>query len=344
LLDIEEADIADVLTFGKAALDCYHNSPSLAFAALQLKEGEKARELLSKSMTRLPWLFVRLFQDLNLDVPPSIWGAQPRTDAEELFTSIYIQQAKHFWDTTEATTLLVEIAHTISKVNVNRLPRVEDYTMSLDVVRFVYLEDSEGLRRFLPSDLLHKSNNSDSDPIPPDDNIFSYEVQRQALERPEDDEGFGDGFTNPLAALRRLLPNFRAEIEHVAGENIEGREEMERVLDAPFVVGSVHDSEDPRRETLGVGVVNSLFRLVWGGRSDRNHPPYEEEEYENEDEDDEDGYTEDEIPGLVDWDDELQRFVDGREEMAEDTDDDAPPLVSLEADEETDDEMPPLVD
>jgi len=344
LLDIEEADMVDGPALGKVTWDRYHNSPSLAFAALQLKEGKKARELLSKSMKRLPWLYVRLFQDLNLDIPPSIWGAQPRTDAEELFTSIYIQQAKHFWDTTEATALLMEIAHTISKVDLSQIPRVEDDKMDLDVVRFVYLDDSEGLRRLLPSALLHKSNNSDSDPIPPDNNIFSYEVQRQALERPEDRGGFGDGYTNPLAALRRLLPNFRAEIEHVAGDDMD-REEMERQLEA-HIGGPGHEGEPSRRDTLGV--VNSLFRLLWGERSDRNPTPYDMNEEQYEDEEDEDELSDDGMPGLVDWDDEVQRFVDAREEVDEETDDDLPDLVSMEDAreevEETDDEMPPLVD
>jgi hypothetical protein len=62
-----------------------HITPSLAIAAMQLKEPVKCRELLADSMNKVPWLFFRLFKELDLDAPRSIWGIEPRTDSETLF-------------------------------------------------------------------------------------------------------------------------------------------------------------------------------------------------------------------------------------------------------------------
>jgi hypothetical protein len=184
----------------------YHIAPSLAFAALQLRDGKRSRELLAKSMQRLPWFFTRLFQDLNLDVPPSIWGITPRTSPEDLYTSLCIKYTKALWDTPEATALLMEIAHTIARVDAPSIPTVKD--MTLDVVRFVYLDNTPELMAMVPSSLLHRSNNSDSDPIPPDESVISYDSQRIPLQQ-RDEFGAGmNDYNDPFAALQRFMPPF----------------------------------------------------------------------------------------------------------------------------------------
>ena len=182
----------------------YHTSPSLAFAALQLREGAKCRELLSDSMNRVPWLFFRLFKELDLDAPPSVWGVEPRTDAETLFTEIYVLQTKDLWNTPEATSLLMEVAHTIPKVDLSKIPTVDNSEMTLDVVRFVYVENIPAVMALAPSHLLHRSNNSDADPLPPDTNIFSYDSQRGAL---QESRGMGGDYNNPFAAIGQFLPD-----------------------------------------------------------------------------------------------------------------------------------------
>jgi len=184
----------------------YHNTPSVAFAALQMKDGPKARELLSKSMQELPWLFTRLFSEINLDAPPSIWGIQPRTDAEDLFTDLYIQQTKDLWNTPEATAILMEIAHTIPKVNVTQIPPLSDQAMTLSVVRAIYLDNTPGLMAKLPSSLLHRDNNSDADPIPPDNSIYSYDTKPFAVDEDQQDGDEPIGPQHIFARLARLFP------------------------------------------------------------------------------------------------------------------------------------------
>jgi hypothetical protein len=180
--------------------------PSFVLAALQLKDGARSRSLLQQSMEQVPWLFCRLFKELGLETPPSIWGKEARTEAETLFTELYVLQAHDLWNTPEATSLLMEIAHTLDKIDVSSLPILSNEAMTLDVVRFVYLDNRPALMALAPSHLLHRSNNSDADPLPPDTNAISYAGQQMHLERSEG--GATDGYDDPIAALARLIPNF----------------------------------------------------------------------------------------------------------------------------------------
>jgi len=186
-----------------------HITPSLALAAIQLKDGANARRYLRESMTILPWLFASLFSALNLDAPPSIWGIQARSESEKLFTELYISQCKDLWNTPEATSLLMEVAHIIPPIKADEIAVLSNDEMTLDVVRFIYLDNNPALMRLVPSALLHRENNSDSDPLPPYENTFSYPSQRLVIERGNTGQaGFNRGFDNPLAAIARLFPGF----------------------------------------------------------------------------------------------------------------------------------------
>ncbi|KAA8571426.1 hypothetical protein MFRU_026g00390 [Monilinia fructicola] len=181
--------------------------PSFALAAQQLKDGAKCRSILSDSMGQVPWLFCRLFKELDLDAPPSIWGMEPPTASDTFFTELYVLQAKDLWNTPESTALLVEVAETIEKPDLSQTPLLSDLKeMSLDIVRFVYLDNRRELMSLVPSNLLHRSNNSDSDPLPPYNSIISYKAQERNLETREEIEP--DEFNDPLAALARLFPGF----------------------------------------------------------------------------------------------------------------------------------------
>ncbi|KAG0645787.1 Ribosome quality control complex subunit 1 [Hyphodiscus hymeniophilus] len=275
----------------------YHTSPSLAFAALQLRDGPKCRKLLSDSMNKVPWLFFRLFKELDLDAPPSIWGLEPRTDAETLFTELYVVQTKDLWNSPEATALLMEIAHTIPKVDLSKIPIVSNSEMTLDVVRFIYLDNSPALMAMAPSNLLHRSNNSDADPLPPDHNVYSYDTQRTQL---EGSRSMGGDYNNPLAALRRLLPGFPARPNHLeipgqAGEDDGGYNDgADRELE---------DMMDEAREVLGNspprGFLQRILTSMFGGGGN----DLDEDTEEATD-------TDDDMPGLEimdgegDWQDE----------------------------------------
>lgn len=228
-----------------------HVSPSLALAAMQLREAVRARSLLKQSIQKLPWLFCRLFQELNLDnPPPSIWGAEPRTDAENLFSEIYIRQTKDLWNAPEATALLVEVAHASDKLNYHDLPKLDNKHITLDVARFVYLDNTPSLMALVPSQLLHRSNNSDSDPLPPDRNIFSWDSQRMFISRDGNSRGmdraFGDHF-DPIAALRALVPglgNINAGDGEQGIRDNELREFLETEINRQGATAAAPNSDD----------------------------------------------------------------------------------------------------
>jgi len=300
-----------------ASYTMFHNTPSLALAALQLKEGVRARELLSQSMQGLPWLFVRLFSDLNLDSPPSIWGHQPRTDAENLFTSLYVQQTKDLWNTTEGTALLMEIAHTISKTDIRSIPPVSNQEMNLDIVRFIYLDNTPALMALVPSHLLHRSDNSDSDPIPPNHSTYSYQLEESILEGRDNSQGIGGDFDDPMAALGRIIFRRRAE----AGEDSD--DQLEDII-RNGVRGPGVDSEDGNEVPHPPSIASRLLNYIFSSPTRRDH---DMEDEEDEDEVTEEEYTDtDEMPDLVPFEHRFEHAERAAESEAE-TDDELPDLV-----------------
>lgn len=252
-----------------------HVTPSLALAAIQLKDGAKARQYLRESMTSLPWLFAALFSALNLDAPPSIWGVQTRSDSEKLFTELYISQCKELWNTPEATSLLMEVAHTIPPVKADSLAVLGNDEMTLDVVRFIYLDNNPALMRLVPSNLLHRENNSDSDPLPPYNNTYSYVSQRGVIERGNTGQaGFNRDFDNPLAAIARLIPGL-GRVQEGDGEravrtdNDVDREQLRRQLEE-VVSGAGAEGQDGEQRMPRSVAQTLLDMLGWGRGGNEN--------------------------------------------------------------------------
>jgi len=351
LLDFADSGIAKLWSPKNPELcpALLHTSPSLAFAAMQLKDGAKARKLLEESMQKVPWLFCRLLKELNLDAPPSIWGIVGRTDAEQLFSEIYVLQTKDLWNTPEATSLLMEIAHAIPKVDVSKIPKVDNAEMTLDVVRFVYLDNTPALMALAPSRLLHQSNNSDSDPLPPEKNIYSYELQKQVLEGDGRWSNPEDGFHDPLEAIRRLLPGF-ADLGF-GGEGDGGvprdfeqlrrdYDEMMRNRALARGEGGEGENEDDEAESTGPsgpGVLSRLMGFLLGSRPiylEGTDTEEDEDEWGDDDDDDEDDDEDDdsdELPDLLDnSDDELPGLGGGDDSDS----DEMPGLVENSSDDE----------
>jgi hypothetical protein len=294
LLDLFESDLIkeweDADDKGGAQI-LSHFRPSLAIAAMSLKEGNQSRKFLTESMQTVPWLFCRLFKELNLDAPPSIWGIEARSDSETLFTEIYVRQAKDLWNTPEATALLMEIAHTIPKVDIASVPVLDNSTMTLDVVRFVYLDNTPTLMALAPSKLLHRSNNSDADPLPPDVNTFSYETQKRALRGGDGEDDLGGDFFNPLAALARLLPSLRQP----GGEEVDiDDEEIRRELERAVANDESQGPPDGNGGAAPVSLVRWLGSMLWGSQDNDDEDEWTEDEGT-----DTDGATDEEMPDLV---------------------------------------------
>ncbi|KAI9735763.1 MAG: hypothetical protein M1818_006372 [Claussenomyces sp. TS43310] len=265
-----------------------YTKPSLALAAMHLKQGAECRRFLGDSIRDVPWLFCKLFQELGLDSPPpSIWGTEPRTDAEVLFTELYVRQTKDLWNTPEATALLMEVAHATKKLPDDEPNKADNNKITLNVARFVYLDNTPALMAMVPSHLMHRVPNSDSDPLPPYENIFSWDSQRQAFAprnfQPSD--MFGD-HVDPFQALRRLIPGWTGtdpEVdERAIGEVVlrEGMEDPHEAEGNELEGGPEENASHPR----GIDFMNRLHALFFGRADER---PAETEDADSTEESDE---------------------------------------------------------
>ncbi|KAF1344070.1 transcriptional repressor TCF25-domain-containing protein [Delphinella strobiligena] len=140
-------------------------------ALVQIGEEGKGKQALFTALAKFPFVVARLFQELNLDPPPAVWGKQPRTDSEKLHTELYATRAKDIWNTPEASHLLAEV----SSAMITQMPEqpVVDKQITLDEARHVLMSDIPALISHLPRSITTKVTSS-SDPLPPDDDLTSY--------------------------------------------------------------------------------------------------------------------------------------------------------------------------
>lgn len=146
---------------------------SLALAYFQRGSAKESREHLRTAISRYPWIFCRLTQELNISpVPKSIWGAQAPNEAFELFTELYISRAKDIWNTPEVISLLMEVADSIDAPK----PTAEAPLITLNVARHVILSDIPAVTTHLPRSFI-ANRISASDPLPPNED-HETEAQR----------------------------------------------------------------------------------------------------------------------------------------------------------------------
>ncbi|PLB46921.1 Nulp1-pending protein [Aspergillus steynii IBT 23096] len=138
---------------------------SLALAYLRLNKPKECREQLRRAMSRYPWVFCKLAQELDIQpMPKRIWGKMPPTEAHELFTELYIARAKDLWNTPEAVSLIVEVADTLG----DEEEPVEPPEITLDIARHVVVSDIPRVTTHLPGRFV-SGRISASDPLPPYD-------------------------------------------------------------------------------------------------------------------------------------------------------------------------------
>ncbi|KAI9815077.1 MAG: hypothetical protein M1827_002920 [Pycnora praestabilis] len=146
---------------------------SVALAEYRLGLLQDCRRSLSSAVVSFPWLFARMFQELNIDrVPPSVWGKNPKTPVDTLHSELYVQRARDLWNTPEATSLLVEVADAVS---LTQSEAIQIRPISLNEARHVTLTDIPALIALLPRELTTRGTSS-SDPMPPLETLRSYNV------------------------------------------------------------------------------------------------------------------------------------------------------------------------
>lgn len=161
----EYAQLVDLCTqtrFSRDWADLPNIQCSLVIAYLRLNKPQECRRQLQLAMSRYPWVFNRLAQELDLQhIPKQIWGKMPPTGCHELLTELYISRAKDLWNTPEAVSLIVEIADTLSGEE-----PIEPPEITLDLARHVVLSDIPRVTTHLPNRFV-AGRLSSSDPLPP---------------------------------------------------------------------------------------------------------------------------------------------------------------------------------
>ncbi|CAL5867647.1 uncharacterized protein PFLUO_LOCUS1866 [Penicillium psychrofluorescens] len=149
--------------FSRDWADLLNIQCSLVMAYLRLNRPQECRQQLQMAMSRYPWVFNRLAQELDLQhIPKQIWGKMPPTDSHELFMELYISRAKDLWNTPEAVSLIMEVADSLS----GEAEPIEPPAITLDIARHVVLSDIPKVTTHLPNHFV-SGRLSASDPLPP---------------------------------------------------------------------------------------------------------------------------------------------------------------------------------
>ncbi|KAK2047569.1 DUF654-domain-containing protein [Colletotrichum somersetense] len=145
---------------------------TLVLAKLQVGDTDGAKMAAVAGMERLPWLYCALFQALNLEAPPPLWGVRAETNEREFWTRLYIHQAKDIWNNSQAIDLLKEAVKMAQKPT-QTLP--EDLPADNRTARWAWLEDTPSLLSGIPRAMLAREPNYAFDPLPPpkEENIFT---------------------------------------------------------------------------------------------------------------------------------------------------------------------------
>ncbi|OHE93229.1 hypothetical protein CORC01_11454 [Colletotrichum orchidophilum] len=289
---------------------------TMVLAKLQVGDTEGAKIAAVAGMERLPWLYCALFQALNLEAPPPLWGVRPDTDEREFWTKLYVHQAKDIWNNAQAVDLL-KAAVKIAQKPTKTLP--EDMPATTRTARWTWLEDTPALLSGIPRAILSQEPNYAFDPLPPpkEENIFTS----QGVQMPWRQSN-GPGGQGMLAQERALLnmlrrQQLRAEARGAGAGAAAGAGAMAGIMgafpeddddagDGEFGdawEGAFSDGEDDEftegdgRQPPSAGVVQRLADLlasmIPGGWP--AEPTLEDEE----------GSTDEELPPLVDGDEDI---------------------------------------
>lgn len=160
--------------------DLWKDSPNVmvttALAQNKLKQAQLCRTTLQAAIGIYPWVFTRLFQELNLShIPKSIWGQIANTDREKFETENYVLGAKDLWSIPEAISLLVEVAETAPSHQTRTETTSMDTPITLEEARYAISSGRRELINLIPREFTNMRTTS-SDPLPPTDDLPSYDV------------------------------------------------------------------------------------------------------------------------------------------------------------------------
>ncbi|KAK5956243.1 hypothetical protein OHC33_002818 [Knufia fluminis] len=142
---------------------------SRTLALLRANKPREARQQLALAIHRYPYILSALASAIEVQpVPKSIWGKLPSTDAEKLYTELYVTRAKDLWNTPETIGLISEVANTMQyyKTHVDSSPDAPTLQISLEEARHVMALEIPALIALIPRQFTNMPTSS-SDVLPP---------------------------------------------------------------------------------------------------------------------------------------------------------------------------------
>lgn len=254
---------------------------SVALAHDRMKEPQKARSALRNAIKEYPWLAARLCKELDISpIPKPVWGKEPNDDYQELLCQMYVPKAKDLWNTTEGTTLLVETCYVFEEeLGAGEKPYWLAQIPENDLARHVILSDNQALMSLL--DVRVKSRyTSVSDPLPPDDNLESYDASISGMMagRPRDPAVR----QQLLADLEQYREYFeRIGIERLMQQGLNEHDLMEALEEANTTIDEFRTNTERfqfLRMRLAQEGVQVVFDEQAAGRGDRPGSETDEED------------------------------------------------------------------
>jgi len=196
--DLDYLNISRHPTFRDVHQNAPHVQLSQGLAEYRAGNKGKGQQVLFTAIGRFPWVVARLMQELAIDPPPGIWGKEPRTEKEKLYSELYATRAKDLWNTPETSALLTEIASALSPDTPSAPPNTADITQS--EARHVLLSETPSLISLLPRHYTALMT-STSDPLPPSNSLPSYLADRG---RRAPNETLPSGLSSAADNLREL--------------------------------------------------------------------------------------------------------------------------------------------
>ena len=224
---------------------------SAALAEYKLKRPTECRTSLSKAVERFPWIFARLFKELNIEhIPKSIWGKVPRTEREKFECECYVYGAKDLWNTPDAISFLVEVVDTTDPSPIT--PPPDHLPITIHEARHVLLSGTPQLLSLLPRELTSMASSS-SDPLPPHDSIESYSTALPQVHRT---------FTSPDALSDSDLDSSEPEEELPPPRRRIRARTPPPAADPAAAGGDTADQDPPLASETGLRALFSRF-LAW---------------------------------------------------------------------------------
>lgn len=149
---------------------------SAALAMYKAKQTSESTAELRIAAKEYPWIFARLFSELNIEhIPNSIWGTQPRSERESLECEIYVHGSRDIWNTQENISFLVKALGGADIPVLHPRTETDSAPITLNEARHVFLSGVPSLIGLIPQKYTSMPITS-SDPFTPPNNLASYAI------------------------------------------------------------------------------------------------------------------------------------------------------------------------